>query len=166
MAMNIPQDPLSVDPHSLSSKFPSPSKSKSSSTSFRRDALEAASPAEPNRDLSSFKNENPELDKPTSPDSIAGFLRIWLETMRAFRLQLSAAEQVDLKARRQLSQLAVIHAEEFAKLISDREAAIKNLREEINQKLKDLQKILDKMKELGKDQQKKIDAIRKISARL
>lgn len=159
MSMNIPKDPHPIQPPRVSSQPDEPSDSTGLISSSPKDSLTAARRDDPSLRLLPQANAAPQLEAPQVSSSFSNSFRIWTEALRSFRNQLSASEFANLESRTKFSQLAVSQAEEFARLIKDKENAISKIQKEVAGKLEDLQKQLTEMQELQKKQQAEIDQI-------
>jgi len=167
MSSNIPQDSFPVN-HSLPTHLPYEHSQGSlqgspqtiTDKNISKDKVQAASPDKNSSAPTLGETGIPSLPAPQSSNiSIEESFRAWTQAIRGFREQLRASDKANLEVRNKFSLLAVSQAEEFSKILADKQAGVTNLNQEIKKILDDLNLTLDEMKKLVQDQQKEITKI-------
>lgn len=158
--MNIPKDPLSVDPSYIPPQNnPIEQASGAQSLSGHQDSVETSSGESPKRATQSTSSPQLETPKTSNDYSLIDFFRAISEATRAFRKQLSASEYADLSLRHSATQLALSDIKSLLSLYKERQDAIAKIEKEAKQELEELQKKLKEMQDLANEQENRINEL-------
>ena len=155
----IPQDPAPSSPSSIKIKTGTSTTTKDNSDfNTNNDTLNSTKQnSEPLREINN-EITTPQLAKPkTTHASISEAFRIWIQALRAFKDQIKAGIEIELKTRHNFSQFAVDHAQQIAEMSLKKQIEIQEIKQETNKQLAQLNHLLNKMKTLMKNQQQIIN---------
>lgn len=130
-----------------------------STSSIPLDSL-TSSPSEELYTQLSVAGVSPQLEIPGDKDiSLRDFLKKFIEVTRGLKNQLSASKTVDIETRISGNQNAALQAQILNTMFANRQQAIDQLSQQIDQILKDLQELNDEMEKQTKGQQDAIDKL-------
>ena len=148
MSTMIPQDPAPSSPSSIKIKTGTSTTTKDNSDfNTNNDTLNSTKQnSEPLREINN-EITTPQLAKPkTTHASISEAFRIWIQALRAFKDQIKAGIEIELKTRHNFSQFAVDHAQQIAEMSLKKQIEIQEIKQETNKQLAQLNHLLNKMK--------------------